>query len=115
MAETLIFSVPTGEPSFLIFLNRTFLSIKRRLLARILRYQNDAVAHSRQIFREVDDSATEKKCELNAGDCLSNDGGNGRHAVFNALDTMLKDSLERLKMMSWSNWKKCCFSWWRLS
>lgn len=47
----------------------------------------------------MDDSATEKKCELNAGDCLSNDGGNGRHAVFNALDTMLKDSLERLKMM----------------
>ncbi|KAG5106610.1 hypothetical protein JHK82_043580 [Glycine max] len=55
------------------------------------------------IFREVD-SATKKKCGVNAKDCLSNDDsfgadGNGRHAVFNALDTLLKDSLERLKMM----------------
>ncbi|KHN27336.1 Pentatricopeptide repeat-containing protein [Glycine soja] len=55
------------------------------------------------IFREVD-SATKKKCGVNAEDCLSNDDsfgadGNGRHAVFNALDTLLKDSLERLKMM----------------
>lgn len=50
------------------------------------------------------DSATKKKCGVNAKDCLSNDDsfgadGNGRHAVFNALDTLLKDSLERLKMM----------------
>jgi len=50
------------------------------------------------------DAAVEKKCEVYAGDSSSNDTSfgadeNGRHAVFNVLDTMLKDSLERLKMM----------------
>lgn len=50
------------------------------------------------------DAAIEKQCEVYSGDCSSNDRSfgadeNGRHAVFNALDTMLKDSLERLKTM----------------
>ena len=48
-------------------------------------------------------SAFGKKCHLNAQDCSSNEKSFGDkevpHAVFNALDNILKDSLERLKMM----------------
>ncbi|MCH90355.1 pentatricopeptide repeat-containing protein, partial [Trifolium medium] len=54
------------------------------------------------IMREDD---VGRKCQLDDQDCSSNDksfGGdkNGQHAVFNVLDTMLKSSLERLKIMS---------------
>lgn len=50
------------------------------------------------------DAEIEKKCDVYARDSSSNDRSfgadeNGRHAVFNVLDTMLKDSLERLKTM----------------
>lgn len=48
-------------------------------------------------------SAIGRKCQVNAQDCSlrnkSFGGGKGQHAVFNVLDTMLKSSLERLKMM----------------
>jgi len=48
-------------------------------------------------------SAIGRKCQLNAQDCSSHDkkfgGEKGPHAVFNVLDTMLKSSLERLKIM----------------
>ncbi|MCI03575.1 pentatricopeptide repeat-containing protein, partial [Trifolium medium] len=54
-----------------------------------------------RIMREED---VGRKCQLNAQDCSSNDksfGGDkkGQHAVFNVLDTMIKSSLDRLKIM----------------
>jgi hypothetical protein len=48
-------------------------------------------------------SAIGRKCQLNAQDCSSHDknfgGEKDPRAVFNVLDTMLKSSLERLKIM----------------
>ncbi|RDY14703.1 hypothetical protein CR513_00188, partial [Mucuna pruriens] len=129
MAETLIFFVANGQPPLLRFFNSTFLSFKRRVLAHFFRFQNDAARarpvistllakfHCISLFHVSQDdvvcgcricsgvdAAVREKCEVNARDCSSNDESfgadeNGRHAVFNALDTMLKDSLERLKMM----------------
>ncbi|WVZ03170.1 hypothetical protein V8G54_023976 [Vigna mungo] len=104
MAETAIFFAATGEPPLLRFFNSTFLYFKRNLIAHIFRPLNArcSVVGCR-ICCDVD-AAIEKKCDVYARDSSSNDRSfgadeNGRHAVFNVLDTMLKDSLERLKMM----------------
>ncbi|XP_045821536.1 pentatricopeptide repeat-containing protein At5g24830 [Trifolium pratense] len=85
--------------AFLRYINRTIQSINQRF-AHIFCSQDDDIKNVR-IMREDD---VGRKCQLDAQDCSLNDksfGGDkkGQHAVFNVLDTMLKSSLERLKIM----------------
>ncbi|XP_057453658.1 pentatricopeptide repeat-containing protein At5g24830 isoform X2 [Lotus japonicus] len=96
------------------FLNSAIQSIQQ-CVAQIFGSEHDIIEHASfcgRICWEEDMglsstnylmSAIGRNCQLNSKDCSSYDMSSGhekgQHAVFNALDNMLKGSLERLKMM----------------
>nr|XP_025624699.1 pentatricopeptide repeat-containing protein At5g24830 isoform X2 [Arachis hypogaea] len=113
--------VACGEPhltsthiAFIRYLNRTIESIRRDIadtFAAIFGSENNlAPSVSTRCEDDIALSSTKylisaigKKCHLIAQDCSSNEKSfrdkKGPDAVFNVLDNILKDSLERLKMM----------------
>ncbi|XP_020968722.1 pentatricopeptide repeat-containing protein At5g24830 isoform X6 [Arachis ipaensis] len=113
--------VACGEPhltsthiAFIRYLNRTIESIRRDIadtFAAIFGSENNlAPSVSTRCEDDIALSSTKylisaigKKCHLIAQDCSSNEKSfrdkKGPDVVFNVLDNILKDSLERLKMM----------------
>ncbi|CAL0333419.1 unnamed protein product [Lupinus luteus] len=100
---------------FIRFLNRVIESIKHDV-AHTFSYvfipQPNVFTHQRICFEEDEIAlspakdimlAIRNKCQLNSEDWSSKDKNfgnkNASYAVFNALEYMLKDSLERLKTM----------------